>query len=66
MHHCNRNLVRLSLDATTEVDAFAAGQPVVFAVHCMVRLRRASHNSLVAASSVGNWPRLSEILCAGL
>jgi uncharacterized protein (DUF58 family) len=23
MHHCNRNLVRLSVDATTEVDAFA-------------------------------------------
>jgi uncharacterized protein (DUF58 family) len=25
MHHCNRNLVRLSLDATTEIDAFAGG-----------------------------------------
>jgi uncharacterized protein (DUF58 family) len=25
MHHCNRNLVRLSVDVTTEIDAFAGG-----------------------------------------
>ncbi len=25
MHHCNRNLLRLAVDATTEVDAFAGG-----------------------------------------
>jgi uncharacterized protein (DUF58 family) len=29
MHHCNRNLLRLSLDATTEVDAFAGGKAVL-------------------------------------
>jgi uncharacterized protein (DUF58 family) len=26
MHHCNRNMLALSLDATTEVDAFAGGE----------------------------------------
>lgn len=26
MHHCNRNMLSLSLDATTEVDAFAGGE----------------------------------------
>jgi uncharacterized protein (DUF58 family) len=26
MHHCNRNLLRLSVDATTEVDALAGGE----------------------------------------
>jgi uncharacterized protein (DUF58 family) len=26
MHHCNRNLLRLQVDVTTEVDAFAGGQ----------------------------------------
>ncbi len=29
MHHCNRNLLRLSVDVTTEVDAFA-GREAVF------------------------------------
>ncbi len=28
MHHCNRNLLRLQVDATTEVDAFAGGEAI--------------------------------------
>jgi uncharacterized protein (DUF58 family) len=28
MHHCNRNLVRLQIDVTPEVDAFAGGEAV--------------------------------------
>jgi len=34
MHHCNRNLQRLSVDVTTEVDAFAGSDAVFeFALH---------------------------------
>jgi uncharacterized protein (DUF58 family) len=34
MHHCNRNLQRLSIDVTTEVDAFAGREAVFeFALH---------------------------------
>ncbi len=29
MHHCNRNLLGLSVDATTEVDAFAGGEALL-------------------------------------
>jgi uncharacterized protein (DUF58 family) len=34
MHHCNRNLLRLSVDVTTEVDAFAGREAMFeFALH---------------------------------
>jgi len=29
MHHCNRNMLRLSVDATTEVDAFAGREALL-------------------------------------
>ena len=29
MHHCNRNMLRLSIDATTEVDAFAGREAML-------------------------------------
>jgi uncharacterized protein (DUF58 family) len=41
MHHCNRNLLRLSVDVTTEVDAFAGREAIFeFAVRNSSRVDR--------------------------
>lgn len=56
MHHCNRNLQRLSVDVTTEVDAFAARDAVFeFALHNSSNVdRRDVEIRCMAAAGMGS------------